>query len=178
MNDATIFGPAAAPCTETATDDGTITTTVDIAASPERVFAALTDPQELAAWWGSDDTYRTRDWRIDARPAGEWSARTIDPSGNEGSIHGEFIVANAPHVLESTWHASWDGRASTTVRYELAPVIVHDAPGTRLTVTHTGFNAFTASACSRTSYAITLMSILETSIRGKYTRRAFVSCAA
>ena len=31
-----------------------------IAASPERVFEALTDPAQLAEWWGSDDTLRTR----------------------------------------------------------------------------------------------------------------------
>jgi len=178
MNDATTFGPAESSHMEQGTDTGTIETTVDIAASPERVFAALTDPQELAAWWGSDETYRTSDWRIDVRPAGEWSARTIDSSGNEGSIHGEVIVVDAPRVLECTWHASWDEIASTTVRYELSPAIVRDAPGTRLTVTHTGFNGFVACAGTGASYTTALKSVLETLAHAMTVRRAFVSCAA
>jgi len=167
MNDATIFDPADAPHVETDIDGGTITTTLDIAAPPERVFAALTDPQELAAWWGSDDTYRTHDWTVDARPAGEWSARTIDPSGSEGSIHGKFTVVDRPSVLESTWRASWDEIESTTVRYDLEPVMIDDAPGTRLTVTHTGFNGFTACA-SVASYVSTLNVLVEFSVPRKY----------
>ena len=178
MSDATTFDPATAPRMQTDTDSGTIRTTVDIAASPERVFAALTDPQELAAWWGSDDTYRTRDWHVDARPAGKWSARTIDPWGNEGSIHGELIVADAPHLLECTWHASWDEAASTTVRYELSPAIVRDAPGTRLTVTHTGFNGFVACAGPGASHTIALRSALETLTHAMNTRGMLVVCAA
>jgi len=38
---------------------------VEVAASPERVYAALTDPAELAAWWGDGDAYRTFDWESD-----------------------------------------------------------------------------------------------------------------
>ena len=177
MNDATIFDPADAPHVETDTDGGTITTTLDIAAPPERVFAALTDPQELAAWWGSDDTYRTHDWAVDARPAGEWSARTIDPSGSEGSIHGRFTVVDRPSVLESTWHASWDEIDCTTVRYDLEPVIIDDTPGTRLTVTHTGFNGSTACA-SVASYVSTLRTLVEFSATRRYSSVSYSSVAA
>jgi uncharacterized protein YndB with AHSA1/START domain len=181
MNDATIYEPVEAPPVETPHaendsdrdndhDRDTIETTIDIAASPERVFAALTDPQELAAWWGSDDTYRTRDWSVDARPDGEWSARTIDPSGKEGSIRGTFAVVDRPSVLESTLRASWDEIGTTTVRYDLSPAIVHDAPGTRLTVTHTGFNGFTACAGMRgASYATALGAVIETLARSRHT---------
>jgi uncharacterized protein YndB with AHSA1/START domain len=178
MIDATTFEPATAPHVEKDSDRDTVETTVDIAASPERVFAALTDPQELAAWWGSDDTYRTRDWHIDPRPDGEWSARTIDPSGKEGSIRGKFTVVDSPSVLESTWRASWDEIGTTTVRYDLTPAIVHDAPGTRLTVTHTGFNGFTACALtSATSYATALGAVIETLARSGH-QRHMVICAA
>jgi uncharacterized protein YndB with AHSA1/START domain len=112
--------------------------TIDIAAPPEHVFNVLTDPQELAEWWGSDDTYRTHDWRVDARPGGEWSMRTTDRNGGESAVHGEYRVVDPPHVLEHSWHADWDDVAQTVVRYELVPVEVDGAPGTRLTVTHTG----------------------------------------
>ena len=39
--------------------DENIVGEVEVAAPPERVYAALTDPAELAAWWGSDEGYRT-----------------------------------------------------------------------------------------------------------------------
>ncbi len=34
---------------------GLVRATVDIAAPPEAVFRALTEPGELARWWGSAD---------------------------------------------------------------------------------------------------------------------------
>lgn len=121
-----------------------VRTEIEIAAPPERVFDALTDPRELGAWWGSDETYRTSDWQLDPTPGGEWSAHTVDADGIEGTLHGEVRVADAPHRLEYSWRASWDDGESV-VRYELEPVRVGGAPGTRLTVTHTGPMA-TASA--------------------------------
>jgi uncharacterized protein YndB with AHSA1/START domain len=154
-----------------AADNDRIVTTIDIAASPERVFAALTDPQELAAWWGSETGYRTCDWRVDARTEGEWSARTIDPSGNEGSIRGAYTVVDPPNALESTWHASWDDDVVTTVRYDLSPTIIDDAPGTRLTVTHAGFNGFVACACAGATQGTALRELLAIGTRCMITRR-------
>ena len=39
---------------------GVILATVSIAAPPERVFRAITEPGEIVRWWGSDELYRTR----------------------------------------------------------------------------------------------------------------------
>jgi len=127
--------------------DDAVRATVEIAAPPERVFEALTDPQELAEWWGSAHTYRTRDWRVDARPGGAWSVRTTDADGREATVDGEYRVVDPPRVLELTWRASWDDFVPTVVRYELAPVTVRGVSGTRITVTHTGVGA-TACATS------------------------------
>lgn len=115
----------------------TVYADVDIAAPPAEVFRALVDPEELARWWGSDDTYRTRDWETDPRPGGAWSVRTVDAAGNEASVHGEFRVVDPPHRLEYTWRASRDHYLPTTVRYDLAPAVVEGVAGTRVTVTHT-----------------------------------------
>lgn len=109
---------------------------VEIAATPERVFEALTDPAQLAEWWGSDDTHRARDWEADVQPGGRWRARTTDADGREGSVGGEYRVVDPPRVLEHTWEPSWDA-APSVVRYDLAPTPVDGRPGTRLTVTHT-----------------------------------------
>jgi uncharacterized protein YndB with AHSA1/START domain len=111
---------------------------IEIAAPPERVFEALTDPAQLAAWWGSEETHRARDWQADVQPGGRWEARTTDAAGREGTLGGEYRVVDPPRVLEHTWEASWD-EAPTIVRYELAPARVGGVSGTRVTVTHTGF---------------------------------------
>ena len=132
---------------------GAVHADVEIAAAPERVFEALTDPEELAAWWGSDDTYRTRDWETDPRDGGEWSVRTTAPDGTEGSVHGEYLLVDPPRRIALTWRASWDDFAETTVHYELTPIEIDGEPGTRLTVTHTGFKgaarAEAGAACAR-----------------------------
>jgi uncharacterized protein YndB with AHSA1/START domain len=132
--------------------DEVVRTTTQVGAPPERVFRALTDPRELERWWGSDDTYRTRDWSVDVREGGEWRATTIDSDGQEGSLAGEFRRVEPPHVLESTWTTSWDD-APSIVRYDLEPEEVNGAPGTRLTVTHTG-PTHGAIACAGVAQAL------------------------
>lgn len=87
------------------------------------------------------ETYRTHDWQVDTRVGGEWSARTVDPSGQESTVRGEYLVIDPPYALAYAWRASWDDFAPTTIRYELAPALVHGVVGTRLTVTHTGLRA-------------------------------------
>jgi uncharacterized protein YndB with AHSA1/START domain len=109
---------------------------IDIAASPEDVFQALTDPHELAAWLGGVDDFAAGEWRPDAAPCVSWSAPAIAPDGAAGLVRGEFLVVDAPRRLVSSWYASWDHSARTVVRYELEPVVVEGTPGTRLTVFH------------------------------------------
>jgi uncharacterized protein YndB with AHSA1/START domain len=115
---------------------GTVHAVVEIAAPPEKVFHALTDPRELAAWWGSDDTYRSFDWQIELRTGGKWSCRTRNArDGGQMSVRGEYLVVEPPRLLVCTWLPSWENFAPTTIRYELEAT----AKGTRLSVTHTGF---------------------------------------
>ena len=131
----------------------TVFAEVEIDASPEDVFRALTDPHELAEWWGGDKTYRTGAWEVDARPGGAWSARTTDADGAEGIVHGEYLVVDAPRRLEYTWRPSWEDFAPSRVRIDLAPVRVGGEAGTRVTVTHTAPARLTmrASASPRTA---------------------------
>jgi uncharacterized protein YndB with AHSA1/START domain len=116
-------------------DSGVVKAEIEIDATPERVFHALTDPMELAAFWGSDDMYRTFDWRLDLRPGGKWSALARGADGTDMTVNGEYIEVNPPRLLVFTWRPSWDDYALTTVRYDFEPT----ATGTRLRVTHTGF---------------------------------------
>ena len=128
--------PSEQPSDPVTTDGATVHAIIDVAAPPARVFAALTEPAQLEAWWGSDETFRTHDWELVPAAGERWRARTTDAAGNPGTVEGEVRVADAPHTLELTWEASWDEAGPTIVRWELMPAIVHGRPGTRVIVTH------------------------------------------
>lgn len=56
--------------TTVGTKQDAIVQEIEIAASPERVFQALTDPEELKAWWGAEGVYRVTLWTADLRVGG------------------------------------------------------------------------------------------------------------
>ena len=121
---------------------GVVHAEIDLESSPSDVFGALTDPEQLSAWWGSDETYRTSDWQLDLRPGGKWSCRARGRDG-ESTVHGEILELDPPKLLVLTWHPSWERFISTTIRYELTPI----DGGTRLRVVHSGFGEH-RDACS------------------------------
>jgi len=115
---------------------GTVHASVEIAASPEKVFRALTEPGELARWWGSPDEYQTHDWKVDLRPGGKWSCQARSAEGT-GEVRGEYVAVEPPRLLEYTWEPSWEQYRQTIVRCTLEPV----GGGTRLSLVHRGFAA-------------------------------------
>ncbi|MDW6024075.1 SRPBCC domain-containing protein [Mesorhizobium sp. BAC0120] len=122
---------------------GLILATVTIAASPERVFHALTDPTELPRWWGSDELYRTTNHVADVRPGGKWRSEGKGSDGEPFAVEGEYLEIDPPRRLVMTWKPGWDEGSVTTVTYLLEPT----ANGTKLTLRHEGFGE-TASSCS------------------------------
>ena len=115
-------------------ETGTILASVEIAASPERVFRALTT-DDITKWWGSPETYRTTSFTGDVRPGGRWRSDGIGASGEPFFVEGEFREVDPPRKLVQTWKAAWDGGNETTITYRLEPI----AEGTRLTLRHEGF---------------------------------------
>ena len=114
---------------------GVILATVSIAAPPERVFRALTEPGEIVRWWGSDELYRTTNHVADLRPGGAWRSEGKGADGTPFAVEGEFILVEPPHRLSMTWKPGWDGGNVTTVTFLLEPT----EEGTRLTLRHEGF---------------------------------------
>jgi uncharacterized protein YndB with AHSA1/START domain len=119
-----------------------IVTDVEIAAPPEKVFRALTDPQQLIRWWG-DDVCKASVWEFDARVGGKWRFEASDTTGklvingvSDFKAGGEIVEFNPPRVLAYTWIANWhdDKSRRTLVRWELTP----KGKGTLVKVTHTG----------------------------------------
>lgn len=125
---------------------GTVQTVVEIAASPDAVFTALTDQRELAAWLGGDlapPGQRSFAPVVPsfAVPGQPWSAPAIAPDGSLGSVSGEYVLVDPPRRLETTWRASWDDCSPDRVCFELTPVRIGGIAGTRLRVTHTRASA-------------------------------------
>jgi uncharacterized protein YndB with AHSA1/START domain len=125
--------------------DGKIVASVEIAATPDAVFRAMSSA-EICSWWGSEDTYRVVNWVGDVRAGGKWQADTRAFDGERAMIvRGEYITVDPPRLLVFTWCPAWENFAETTVRYELTPTPL----GTRLDVVHSGF----ADAAARQDHA-------------------------
>ncbi|MCP5109354.1 MAG: SRPBCC domain-containing protein [bacterium] len=123
--------------TKTVMEDSLVVET-DIAAAPERVFRALTDPQEVVKWWGAKDLYQTESWESDLRPAGAWKGSGTNADGRPFEVKGKFLEVDPPRLLSFTWEPSWDEwqlDTPTTVRIELTPT----AEGTHIKLIHSGF---------------------------------------
>jgi len=106
-------------------DQDTIVAEISIAAPPERVFQALTDPAQAPRWWGQQDMYRTTEWHADLRPGGKWKSVGVGADGKPFCVEGEYLEVDPPRRLVHTWVASWTGSLKTVVRWELEPQNIH-----------------------------------------------------
>src|SRR5437660_491329 len=99
-------------------DQDKITAEIFIAAPPERVFPAITDPQQMPKWWGQQGMYRITEWTGDLRPGGKWTSLGVGADGVSFRVEGEYLEVDPPRLLTYTWIASWSGARQTTVRWD------------------------------------------------------------
>ncbi|GAA4076813.1 SRPBCC domain-containing protein [Streptomyces hundungensis] len=100
--------------------------TTYIEATPEKVWAALTDPETSALYWGHSNI---SDWR----PGSAWEHRRVDGSGI-ADVVGTVVAAVPARRLVITWAGPDEDRPDgpSTVTFDLKPL-----GGTvQLTVTH------------------------------------------
>ena len=109
---------------------------IEIAAPPQTVWAALTEPGQLETWWGSDEDYRTYDWRLELRAGGQWSCKARNAAGDLSGVSGTVLEVDPPCNLAYTWNPSWQSNPETTVRYTLTPT---GHGGTLVEIHHSGF---------------------------------------
>jgi uncharacterized protein YndB with AHSA1/START domain len=106
-------------------DQDSVVAEIFIAAPPERVFEAITDPHQMPQWWGQQGMYRVTEWKVDLRAGGKWSSVGVGVDGKSFRVQGEYLEVDSPRLLVHTWIASWSGTLKTVVRWELEPRNVH-----------------------------------------------------
>lgn len=128
------------PNTIVTPDQDTLITEIQIAAPPERVFQALSDPKQQRVWWDAAECPLEL-FEMDARPGGKWRFATrksgITVNGvSKFDCAGEIVEFDPPRVLAYTWIANWhdDKSRKTLVRWELTS----KDGGTLVKVTHSG----------------------------------------
>jgi uncharacterized protein YndB with AHSA1/START domain len=119
-----------------------------IAAPPERVFQAITDPHQATQWWGQQGVYRITEWKGEVRPGGKWSSAGAGADGSKFRVDGEYLEVDPPRLLVHTWVASYRGDLKTVVCWELESRPIHGlqhagprkvGTGTMLRVRQEGF---------------------------------------
>ena len=90
-----------------------------IQATPERVFQAWTNPEQMQKWWGTQEIACTGT-EIDLRVGGAYRIGNKLPNGQLLWITGEFEKIEPPGELVFSWRV--EGRGNTaervTVRFE------------------------------------------------------------
>ena len=89
--------------------------------TPERAFAAWTDPKQVIQWWGPAGV-RCPEAFIDLRVGGEYGIANQFPDGRLIWIRGTFEAIDPPHRLVYSWRLDgepYDGLAErVTVTFE------------------------------------------------------------
>jgi uncharacterized protein YndB with AHSA1/START domain len=98
------------------TDSGVVAS-VEIAASPERVFQALAS-SEIVDWWVNPGVFDTREWSGDVRVGGRWRAWGM-ARGNPYTLEGEYLEIDPPRKLVHTWQGVGAPGAHSIVTYLL-----------------------------------------------------------
>jgi uncharacterized protein YndB with AHSA1/START domain len=122
------------PTTHITPDNDVVVTEIFIAAPRERVFQAITDPQQAVQWWGRRDHYYFNEFTMDVRVGGKWSTSGASAKMGDLKVHGEFLEVDPPRRLAYSWSSSWMP-AFTKVLWELKS----QDNGTLVRLTHSGF---------------------------------------
>jgi uncharacterized protein YndB with AHSA1/START domain len=120
-----------------------IVSEIDIAAPPERVFKAISEPAEVRRRSPELDVYE-----MDPRVGGAWYFEMRPPQPYKGFAvirhEGEILEFDPPRLLVYTWLANFH-RVPThrsVVRWELTPT----KSGTHVKLTHSGLSQESESA--------------------------------
>ena len=115
---------------------------IEIKAPPERVFQALTHPEE---WWGAPGVYRVLRSSMELRPGGAWISEGESEDGARFHVKGTVVECDPPALLAYTWKPSWEENVpETTVTFTMESI----EGGTLLRLRHGSFDKHDESSKS------------------------------
>ena len=97
-----------------------------IKATPDRVYAAWTDPAQLKEWWGPEGVI-TRSLTADVRVGGKYRWDCANPEGEQMSAFGEYRQLIPGRKIVFTW--KWDDDEAWNDRTSLVTVEFLDGDG-------------------------------------------------
>jgi uncharacterized protein YndB with AHSA1/START domain len=125
-----------------------------IRTSPERAFAAWTEPEQLRRW-SAPEGLRVTEGEMDLRVGGEWRVVMVEENGARHEAFGAYREIAEPERLVYThaWRRDLGVTPETTVTVEFLP----HPDGTRVVLTQEGFG----SAESRDGHSLGWNSALD-----------------
>ncbi len=91
-----------------------------IRSTPEKLFAAWTEPAQLVHWWGPDGV-SCPGAELDLSPGGRYRIGNLCPDGSLIWIAGVFEVIDPPHRLIYTWRLESQSGESERVTVSFEP---------------------------------------------------------
>jgi uncharacterized protein YndB with AHSA1/START domain len=83
-------------------DNLEVRTTRIFKATPERLYEAYTDPEQIPQWWGPAD-YTTIVDKMDVQIGGAWRFVQTEPGGKEHAFKGVYKVLDKPNKISDTF---------------------------------------------------------------------------
>ena len=107
-----------------------------IKTTPEKVFAAWTEPKTLKRWMSPSDSMEVAVAETDLRVGGRYRIVMREPDGKEHKVAGVYKEIEKARKLVFTWVWAGDSESETLVTIELRKKGLN----TELTLTHTKFS--------------------------------------
>ncbi|HEY2342083.1 MAG TPA: SRPBCC domain-containing protein [Chthoniobacteraceae bacterium] len=108
-----------------------------IKASPARVFAAWTRPEQMQNWFGPS-TCKVLGAETDVRVGGSYRIKIRSERMGDTAVGGEYLEVAPPHKLVFTWR--WENDADwENVRSVVTIDFIAKEGGTEVQLTHEGF---------------------------------------
>lgn len=71
-------------------------------AEPARLFALITEPQNMVRWWGYA-TMRVTDHNLDFTKPGPWHSEMTADDGTRRKVSGQVVEVDPPNHIRFTW---------------------------------------------------------------------------
>jgi uncharacterized protein YndB with AHSA1/START domain len=112
--------------------EDTLVQEIQIKRPAEKIFEAMTNPNELVKWWRVEGKFRITRMESDFSVGGKWRMHLIGGGGTETVVSGEFREIERPHLVVFTWIR--EDAVETLVQWDL-----QEKDGvTTVRVTHSG----------------------------------------